>query len=188
MEFEGSVLSCPAGRPEHPPLRIDLAKVLTAEGRQEEVSIVSAVKAPELLWYFNRVWRDLGDIINGLTTERRYAERAVEQRKAVIMLDIIPEMLAAKKLSSNEANREAVISQDIEYNDLLDRLQQIEAVIEHLKLKQSSFEKSFSSVKAYLRQSSNYMSNNPNSNLSSGSSKPTETQPPTRPGWGKPRY
>ncbi len=166
MLITGNEIVCPQGTPGAAPLVINLAAILKAEARQEEVATVNAMKAPELLKTLNRSWLDLSETLSKLYQEKGRAVKAAEKRKAVLVLEVVPKTLADKKLASNEANREAVISLDTEYEELEDKVLQITAVMKFLEGKLHSFENAFSSVKKILGNDQPYMRGGGNSNLS----------------------
>jgi hypothetical protein len=210
MLITGTEIVCPAGDPGTPPLVIDLRAILAAEQRQEEVATVTAFKAPELLKTFNRNWLDLSEVLARLVLEKAKAEKALEKRRSILILEVVPATLAAKKLPSNEANREAIIQLDAEFDRLSDTLNEIVAVKAYLEGKLKSFENAFTSVKKVLGMDQQYMRPGSNSNLSGGTgggggrqiiSQPPpandqttkrqvedNARPPPRGGFGKARY
>lgn len=166
MLITGTEIVCPQGRPGESPLVIDLKAILQAEKRQEEVATVNSTKAPELLKTLNRSWLDLSETLSRLFLEKGKAAKALEKRRAELVLNVVPETLKEKKLSSNDANREAVIQLDQEHERLEDTLMQIQAVVKYLEGKLHSFENAFSSVKKILGNDQPYMRGLPNGNLS----------------------
>ncbi len=177
MFLDGTVLVYP--RPDGNEARLDLDKVLTAEARQQEVAFVNRGKAPELLRDFNVAWRDLHDIMLAVTRDALTADKAAELRKATLTVDSIPAILAEKKLTSNEANREALILLDEEYQRLRDIADQVHAVVMWLKGKLKGFENAFSSVKALVREDSFLSIGQQNHNLKGGAPivGPTQAKP-----------
>lgn len=149
MLTESTTILCPVINNDTP-LEIDLKAILVAEIRQDEVAIVTPGKAPELLSEFNRSWRELHGLYTQLTVEKNKADKVVEQRRAVLILEEVPKVLKEKGLQSNETNREAVISLDEAYQKAQDVSDQIEAIIEYIKGKMKSFDNAFTSVKKIL--------------------------------------
>lgn len=173
FEMSASELVCPAGKASDPPVVINMTAILTSEARQEEIASVTPLKAPELLRAFNVAWRDLHDIIVKLESEHLAAERVLAKRKAVLILDVVPGILKEKTLTSNEANRDAVITLDPEFQVLQDTVDQIDTVVQYLKGKLKAFEMAFTSVKKIMGEDTYNMSNRPNPHLSGGAdSKP----------------
>ncbi len=198
-------LVCPVGRPGDAPLIIDMAAIVAAERRQQEVASLSKLKAPELLWIFNKNWLDLNSLLARLQLEKNVAQKELEKRKAILLLDVIPEKLKERKIPSNDANREAFITLDEEYSRLEDTFMQITAVVKYLEGKLKSFENAYSSVKKLVGQDPYGMGGNKSPYLSGGTESPQramEREPeapqkthqeepppaPTRTGFGKARY
>lgn len=183
MIFTEQAIVCPKGKKGNEPIVIDLDKIRTSEIRQDEVAIVTKVKAPELLAEFNRSWRELHQIIVQLMSEKNDAEKEQAKRKAVLLLGEVNDILKVKGVSSTADTREAVITLDEEYQALTDTVDQIEAVVEFLKGKMKSFENAYTSVKKILTgEDSGYMGGrNPNLGGDTSSS-------PVRAGFGKPAY
>lgn len=189
-------LVCPAGNPDASPIILDLAYILAAEARQEEVATVTPFKAPELLRTYNKSWLELNTILARLQLERNKALKEVEKRKAVLLLDVIPEKLKERKIPSNDANREAFIVLDPQHSALEDTAMQITAIVKLLEGKLKSFENAFSSVKRIIGQDTYHLGGHGNERLSGGTErspvapeKPAPSPAPAgRPGFGKPRY
>lgn len=171
---------CPSGSPDGSPIVIDLRAIFVSEARQDEVATVTKMKAPELLAEFNRSWRNLDRIVGDIRSEKLKAERALENRRAVLLVEVVGPQLKEKGLSSNDANREALITLDMQFQLLQEKLDQIEGVYLYLVGKMRSFENAFSSVKKILGDNS-YMGNIRNHNLSGdATTKPHIAPPPVR--------
>lgn len=214
MELIATQICVPAGDEKKPDLVIDLAAIQVSEARQSEVATVTPVKAGELLSTYNKAWADLHELITRLEAEKNRAKRAVDQRKAVLLLDDIPRILKEKGVASAADTRQAVIDRDEAYVRLSERLEAIEIVIALLKGKSKSFENAYTSVKKIMGEDAFNMAGNRNSRLSGdthttppappappptrapgpgvvfGERKPEDTAPKTttRPGFGKARY
>lgn len=205
MLIQETRLTVPAGKPSKPGIEIDLAAILIAEQRQDEIAMVTPMKAPELLALFNGAWRNVDRIVNQLTAERIIAERGLEQRKAKLLLDEIPAILQAKGVDSTKDTRDAAIVSDQLYQDLQDRVDALTAAAAYMKGKLKSFENAFTSVKKIMGEDTyNMQGRIGNKNLSGGVSEPrvAPAGPPSTPtsevestsapakttGWGKPRY
>lgn len=198
LDNEG-VLYVPSSDPTKDNLKIDISGFLAAEARQEEVAFVTPGKAPELLAFFNKVWRDIHAAVTKLTLEVNKAENEMERRKAVLLLEEVPRILKEKGVANSTDTRKAIIDLDPQYIVLQDSFDQIKAACEYLKGKLKSMENSYSSVKKIMGETDAYnMKNRPNSNLSGGvdRSRPAQaTQalistftPKPSSGWGKARY
>jgi hypothetical protein len=195
VELVATQISVPAGNETKPDLVIDLAAIQVSEARQSEVATVTPVKAGELLAEYNRSWAQLHELTTRLEVEKNRAKRAVDQRKAVLLLDDIPRILKEKGVASAADTRQAVIDRDEAYVRLSERLEAIEAVIALLKGKAKSFENAYTSVKKIMGDDAYNMADHKNNRLSGNTYVPaqtakTEVTPgrPARAGFGKARY
>lgn len=182
MITTGTEIVCPRGTENDSPIVIDLREILKAEARQDEVAFVTPAKAPELLATFNTSWRELHRLITLITAEKLKAEKALNVRKAIVLLDEAPEILKKRGLSSSADNREAVLQLDEKYSAAEDRVNYLTCVLEYLKGKAKSFENAYSSVKKIMSESG-FMASLPNTDLSGNTETPVRT-----PGFGKARY
>lgn len=187
MFITKELILCPRGKTGEQPVSINLAKILEAEARQMEVAIVTPTKAPELLQTFNKAWTDLHKMMTLLSYEKTVAEKEANKRKAVVLLEIAPKKLEDAGLNSSVDHREAVLSLDIEYQESLERVDQIDCTVEYLKGKLKSFENSFSSVKKIMGEDAYNMNSyrGPTSHGEIGEQVPVGK---TESGFGKARY
>jgi hypothetical protein len=200
MLIEGTTLKLPSATEDLPDQVFDLAEILTAEARQNEIAIITPVKAPELLHLFNYAWLETSKVAKKLAAQIVKAKQATEKRRATILLYEVDDFLKSKGLDSTKDTRDAFIVLDPKYQALQDRVDQLTAAREWLVDKVKSFEHSYSSVKKIMGEDAYNMSYNKNPNLSgSGNSRPfvqpkqtpTTTPPTTNPpksGYGKARY
>lgn len=161
----GQCLVVPPGILGGSPIIIPLEEILRAEQRQEEVATVNSSRAPELLATFTKHWLDLSRLVAQVTAERNRAEKELNKRRSVILVDLMTQRLAEKGLSSSADNREAIITLDEEYIKLGDTFDQISAINELLKGKLKSFDMAFTSVKR-LVVADTYMQHSKNTSLS----------------------
>lgn len=143
-------------------IRISLGDIMTAEVRQDEVAYVTPGKAPELLSTYNRAWRETHHWTSRLEAEKNRAEKALRNRRGVLILEVIPAKLKELDMKSSTDIREAVIDTDVEYGLLTDRVDQIKAAIMFLKGKLESFENAFTSVKKIMGESTYSFGGGPN--------------------------
>ena len=198
MLTEGTTVKLPGPKPGTPDIVLELGAILIAEQRQNEVAFVTPIKAPELLALFNATWRDVDKLVKELVAARIQAERELERRRATLLLNEVEDILKTCKISSTKDTRDAAIALDKTYQDLQDRVDQIEAAGEYLKGKLKSFENAFTSVKKIMGDDAYNMSTRiGNPNLSGTTERPRPApapkedgtlSSPTRSGWGKPRY
>lgn len=131
-------------------IKYDMRRVFEAEARIEEISFVSSTKAPELLTKFSLAMKDLGEHLADLGYRESVAKRKMRERRAVVVMEVIPSKLAEKKLSNNDTNREAVIELDPEYSAATDVLNQIEASFVLVREKLRGIESAINSTKKVL--------------------------------------
>ena len=196
---------CPSGKAGNSPLIIPFREILEAERRQAEVATITKAKAPELLHAFNMSWRILHENVAKLTKEKNDAQKAVDRRKSVILLEIAPKKLKDADLANNDDHRKAVVELDQEFQKLTETLSEIEAVIEYLKGKLRGFENAFTSVKRLVSEDVYHLGDRKNPALSGGTQATTfmgvpldppkpsnagnpSSEKPTRPGFGRARF
>lgn len=162
------VIVCPRAGSSVDAITIDLKKILEAEHRMIEVQAVTPGKASELCTVFTISWRDLHQNICYLEKEKIDAQKIVDRRKAVVILEVLPQYLkdkglfSAKSPTGNEELRSAVLALDIEHQVAQDVVDQITAIIELLKGKLKAFEWSYSTVKKIMGSNDafNYLGRN----------------------------
>lgn len=155
-------------------ISLPLADLYSAEARIREIATVNAHKAPELLATFNIAYLNLNDYLRQIELFLHQAKKALNGRKSIVLLDIVPQFLADRHLtgkskSGSEDLRQAVLDQDQEYLRLADNVAQVEAILKLMEEKRKAFEMAFTSVKKILGQENNYNGLNQNRRLSVGS-------------------
>jgi hypothetical protein len=146
------------------PNSFDIGDAIAAENRVHEIAFVSMSTAPELMSVFVKACFSLATVYAKLQKEHRFAEKKLAERKAEVMLDIVPIKLAEKKASANEQNREAVVESDHEYNRMAYAEIEIEAALMLVREKLRSMEGALGAVKKIV--SDTVMTNwRPNPNL-----------------------
>lgn len=198
MEFEGTCLRLPdtTGGTSS----VDLADLLEGERRQAEIAFVTPMKAPELLRAFSSAWRSGHDAMLSVNSMLLKAQQQLAHRRATIVLDVAPEDLKKRGLSSNDENRSAVIELDVEHQRCKEIVDELAAALEHVKGKLRTLERDHSSVKAIVNDGAYHgsirMASNPN--LSGGvrgadverapEYRPATSASTTKPGFGKAVY
>ena len=139
-------------------LKIDLSYWATLEARIQEVAIVTSEKAAELLSTFNSCCLDLDDITNKLSLEVQLAQRDADSTKARVIIDEVPEILAAKKLATaknpmgSEDLRNAVLGTHTEYQEALRKVDTLKALSKLMQGKRDAFERAWRSVRALVSE------------------------------------
>lgn len=156
MLNSNTMIVCPRGKKGTDPIIIDLTEVYPVEARLHEVAIVTKTKAPELLSTFNRAYAAVFQQRALLEMEKNTAKREAEKLRAIIILDKVPQILQEKKLATakspagSEDLRQAILALDPEYQEALERVEQITCVIELLTGKLKALENGFTSVKKIM--------------------------------------
>lgn len=186
-----NIVLCPAGTPGGQPTEVNFGHWADLETRIGEIATVTPTKAPELLATFNRVCLDLERLHNNLELEHQYSLRHAERVRGQVILDRVPKILIEKGIATaknplgSEDIRNAILSQDQEYQDALERCDQIRAMVKLISSKYDAFERAFRSVSKLVGEAVfNYGSNRSLSG-DTGSAEPGEKQPP--PGFGRPK-
>lgn len=161
--MDSTILHVPLGDGSEGGIPIDMDRWAQLEARIQEVATATPIKAPELLATFNRAALELGELGQKLELQAQKATRICERIRGEILLDRVPKILAEKKLVTNrnpmgsDDLREAILSQQQDYQDALDREALLKAARKLIKEKQDAFQRAFYSIKAMIgEQDFNY--------------------------------
>lgn len=191
-----SGIEVPRGKGVGSPIWVDLQPIVLAEQRMAEVAMVTPAKAPELLYTFNKAWKDLNEIVAKVKAEKTYAEVELSRVRGELILDVIPGVLKEKGLiragnpAGSEDLRQAVLDTNATYLGAQDRVNQITTFHDILNGKLTSFRMAYESTKKILGESHG-MINNANPYLGGG----IDDGPPVHstsdsimPGYGRGKY
>lgn len=134
-------------------LRVDLSNIREAEERGHETSYVNRPTAQELMSVFVKAFTNVRESMSLIRYEYLKAEKAIEERRGVIILEVIPEEAIRRNVATkasptgSEDFRNAVISADKEIRHLIDLSISLKAAHEFLSAKAKSFEMSYQQVK-----------------------------------------
>lgn len=148
-----TTITIPRGDPNKGSFDVDLSLLIDAEKRKKEVAYVNKETAPELMYSFNEAYCEVNKIIVQLGLEYNYAAEAVEERRAIVLLDIVPEELKKRNLvnprspSGSDDMRKAIISLDKELKALNERAETIKAFHQLLRIKSKGLEMAYQAVK-----------------------------------------
>jgi len=161
MEITSFEITVPNPKKTGTPIKYDMSNVATAESRVHEIAIVTPAKAPELMATFSQACFTLGRYAADLFLQHRMAEKRTEDRKAVLIVDVIPTQLEQKKLGSNETNRQALLTLDPEYSDATVAEAETEAALIYVERKLRDMEGALNAVKraAEIMNAIQYRSN-----------------------------
>ena len=186
MEISASLLVTPGGE------EFDLTLVHATEARIPEIAYVTPTKAPELLSVLSRACFTLGRALPVVYLGLQKAKQRVANRKAVLVIDVIPGILAEKKLSSNAETRQALMDLDPEYQKAVEAELEYAACVMYVRRKIEDMENALNSVKKILGETGD-MHRRPNYNMydvEAVTNNPTQTDQLATTGSriGKPRY
>lgn len=158
---------CPTGKPGAQSIIIDLRPISKVEVRIDEIQALTKEKAPELLSQFIIAWKELHQNMVLLTKELNDAKRHSDRVRGRLILDEIPKQLEVKGLATSRSPagsadlREAMLTQNEEYQETLTRIDYLTAVIELLDGKLTAFDMAFTSIKKVIGDISPSMYNKP---------------------------
>ena len=150
MQLTRETLSIP--NPDGNSLRINyrMDRIYDAETLYEMIARVSPVNAPQMLQSFTVALKDLGDHLGDLTWRESIAKRKVRERRAILLIEMVPVRLVEKKLSNNDSHREALVDSDPLYNELMSVQDEIEASFILVREKYRTCENAINNVKKLL--------------------------------------
>lgn len=160
-----------------------------AEARVQEIAYVTRQKAPELISVFARACFTLSRYLTAIHLAHQMAIKAAANRRAVLLIDVIPGILSEKKLASNESYRESLITLDPEYDRLSTVEIEFEAALLYMKRKIEDMESALNATKKVVGETDSVY-NRPNYNWAeTGDLQPTQpTQEIGGMKFGKPNY
>lgn len=134
---------------------IEMGKVWALEERKEEIAYVTRTKAPELMRAMEEGFSELAPKLATVSSALTRVDNEMKRRKAVILLDIVPEREATKgKLNAEQ--KLAVVELDEDYARLADAHVFLEAANRLLRDKMDGFRMAFSAVKKVYDGLSSY--------------------------------
>lgn len=134
-----------------PALSMDMAAIRDAESRIIEAKNVNPATYADLEHSYNEAYRDLKRYLSAIGYQVVFAEKALEEAKADILLDKYPKFLEEKGIKKTQDNadlRKAFIAKDPEYQACLDRVNQLKALENNFDGKIKVFE----NVCRYMRK------------------------------------
>jgi hypothetical protein len=159
---ESTIVRVPSGTPGSGMLELDLTEVVKLESRKDEVASVTKTKSAELLRAMEKGYSALSRYLPKVQLELTRAKSAADERKAVVLLDEVPEILKAKGLArasqpgGSVDQREAILALDKEHQALRETVAQLDALYELLRGKQKGFEMAYHSIKKLYGDADRY--------------------------------
>jgi len=132
-------------------LQINLEKVDEAESRLHEAQAVNPGTYGELEYTFNEAYRQLKKMVSSVQYEIANIQKTIDERKADIVLEVIPEMLKDRPKSHNNADfRNAVFAKDEEYQKATDHLNKLKAMESHFEGKIKVMERTCAAMRKQM--------------------------------------
>lgn len=159
------IVYVPAGNKNGAPIEVDFGALAKIEARIQEVASVTPQKAPELLATFNRAALDMDRLSHQLELEYQLSVRDAERIRGEVILDRAPTILKQKGLTTDrnpagsEDLRNAVLANDKEYLEAMDRSDFIRAMQKIIRGKYDAFERAFRSVRTMVGEATFSFSN-----------------------------
>ena len=147
LKLENNILILPKASLKDDEIAFDLRNVNSALSRQEEVSIVTKDKAPELMSTFLKAYTDAKKYS---TVAKYQLERArITQKRiyAILAKDKVPDMLKQLCLKDTKANYDLLINLDPEYQRAEELSALMDAILEDLNGKAKALEMLYQAVK-----------------------------------------
>jgi len=133
---------------EKSPLALDLDHVFKAERRLEDVKTCNPDNVSELMGEMNVAANESAKYMSWIQYELLMAKKNYDKRKAILILDYLPDFLKDKGLKPNEDVREAFITKDDTAFQLRDRIDCLTAAFYMLENKLKSFVRAFNAAKS----------------------------------------
>jgi hypothetical protein len=135
-------------------IKYDIRDVLDAEARTAEIAVMTPQKSAELMAVFSRACFTLVRTYSDLLFQHRLAERRFKERRAILVIDIIPGAIKDKGLTQNETTRQALMDLDPEYAHLEIIEAQLDAARTYIQGKLRAMEGNLNAVKKILGDTS----------------------------------
>lgn len=156
MEFislQEKAAYCPRGDGQGEPIRMNIARILEAQRRLNEVATVNQHTAAELMSTMNMSWLDAARAVSAITSEKAKAQNAMKDARAMAILAATDEVLFAKGHPKPSADlRSALAELDPTYLAARDRLDMITAALHYMQDKKQAFENGYTAVKKLAGQ------------------------------------
>lgn len=125
---------------------LDMEKIWKLEDRKAEVAYVTKFKAQELMRSMEEGFSLCALKHATVSKELARTENAAKLRRAIVLLDVVPEY-EQKKGKTSADQREAIVTRDEEYQRIMENHDQLSALNRLLRDKMDAFRMSFSAVK-----------------------------------------
>jgi hypothetical protein len=136
---------------------LDMRRIHKAEARLVELAALTRPKAGELLHTFIEAYGDARTHLAVLKQEFGASKQKLRQVRGVIVLDRVQDALKEKGLASarspagSEDLRDAVVNTDPDYLVAADRLNQVEAAMEHMDGKVKKLDMAYFAINGLIK-------------------------------------
>jgi hypothetical protein len=130
------------------PLVLDMKQIYESERRLEDVKSVTPDTASEVMGEMNIAANDASRYLAWIQYELLMAKKNYDKRKAVLILEKLPDFLKEKGLKPNEDIRESFLALDNEAYQLRDRIDCLTAAFYMIEGKLKTFVRAFNAAKS----------------------------------------
>lgn len=140
------------------PEAVEVGNMQKALARGQEIAICTPVKAPELLATFSTAFGEANELLSKLDLQVNLTEEAIRRRRAVLVLDEMAEIVAAKGHSTAKSPtgtaeiKEAVVDGDTRMGELRNMLAILKALTALWTGHRRKFEMDHGAVKRILER------------------------------------
>lgn len=128
----------------------DLRQIRHAEARLPEVAIITKEKAPELIAEFNQACLDSGRAMARIHKELNEAKRLADRRAANVRLSLTNDYLEERGLNNSKDVRDACVAADEEYNEILEKIEFLNAMYMLWQTKAKAFDRAYQAIKKLI--------------------------------------
>lgn len=135
----------------------DMRRIHKAEARLIELANVTRLKAGELLYVVIDAFGDARNHLATLKMEFGASKQRLRTVRGIIVLDRVQDALKVKGLASarspagSEDLRDAIVNTDPEYLETADKLNQVEAAMEHMEGKVKKLEMAYFAINSLTK-------------------------------------
>lgn len=130
------------------PMTLNMEQIYSVEARLGDIRVANSENYVELMGTFNEAAHTTMKYIANVEFELLMAKQQYDRRKAILILDIIPEELKKREMKSSEDVRNSFLTLDEECARYKDRIDCLTAAISLLDGKVKSFVRAFNAAKS----------------------------------------
>ena len=130
-----------------PPLEFNMSLVYSAEDRLVETENANVYTANPLAALFNMASCQAATYSKKVLYELSKAKTLLKRREADLLIDEWPQFMESKKINDSAGMRDAFLTKDKTYSDLVDRIDLLTAMESFLKEKKDVFVRAYQQLK-----------------------------------------